>query len=90
MMRMIPMRANISEKTEGFRSFKKTLSPLSMPARDRIHAVSVVPMSEPNITPTVCGRSMMPELTNPTSMTVIADEDWMAIVITAPTARPLN
>ena len=90
MIRTIPIRAKISEKHEGLRSFKNILSPLSIPARDRIHAVSVVPISEPKITPTVCGSSMMPELTKPTSMTVIADDDWMAIVITAPTARPLN
>ena len=88
--RMIPIRAKISEKHEGFKSFKKILSPLSMPASDRIQAVRVVPISEPKITPTVWGRFMMPELTKPTSMTVIAEEDWMAIVIIAPTVRPLN
>ena len=75
MMRAIPIKAKMREKTEGLRSFRKMLSPLSIPARDKIHAVSVVPMSEPNITPTVWGRSMMPEFTKPTSMTVIAEDD---------------
>ena len=41
-------------------------------------------MFEPMITPTVCPSSMIPEFTRPTSMTVSADEDWIAIVITAP------
>ena len=52
-MRAIPISAKINEKHEGFKSFKNMLSPESMPARDKIHAVSVVPMSEPKITPTV-------------------------------------
>ena len=90
MIRMIPIRAKIREKQEGFRSLKIMLSPESMPARDKIHAVSVVPISEPKITPTVWGSSMMPELTKPTSITVMADEDCMAIVMMAPMVRPLN
>jgi len=90
MIRMMPIRAKIREKHEGFKSLRKILSPESMPARDKIHAVSVVPMSDPKITPTVWGSSIMPELTKPTSMTVIAEEDWMAIVMIAPIVRPLN
>ena len=58
-----------------------------IPERDRIQAVSVVPKSEPIITQTVCSISMMPELTRPTSITVSAEEDWMAIVTTAPSTR---
>ena len=90
MMRIMPISAKIKEKHEGFKSLRNILSPESIPARDKIHAVSVVPMSEPKITPTVWGSSMMPELTKPTSMTVMADEDCMAIVMIAPIVRPLN
>ena len=89
-MSIMPRSAKIREKQDGFKSLRNMLSPLSIPASDRIHAVSVVPISDPKMTPTVCDRSMMPELTKPTSMTVIADEDWMAIVISAPIVRPLN
>ena len=32
------------------------------------------------MTPTVWASSMMPEFTSPTSITVSADEDWIAIV----------
>lgn len=45
-------------------------------------------MFEPMMTPIVCPSCMIPELTRPTSMTVIADEDWMAMVMTAPSAMP--
>ncbi len=47
-------------------------------------------MLEPIITPTVWLSSIMPEFTRPTSITVMAEEDWMAMVITAPRARPLK
>ena len=33
---------------------------------------------------------MTPEFTRPTSMTVIADEDWMAMVMPAPKRRLLK
>ena len=69
---------------------RKILSLLLIPESERIHAVSVVPISEPKITPIVCPRSMMPELTKPTSITVIADDDWIAIVMIDPIANPLN
>ena len=51
-----------------------------------IQVVTVVPMFEPMMTPMVCENCMMPELTRPTSMTVMAEEDWMATVITRPSA----
>ena len=33
---------------------------------------------------------MTPELTSPTSMTVTAEEDWMATVMPVPSSRLLN
>ena len=57
--------------------------------RDSSHAVSVVPILEPIITPMVCRSSITPEFTRPTSITVIAEEDWMAMVIPAPSKRLL-
>ena len=48
---------------------------LSMPVRERIQAVSVVPMLEPMMTPMVWPISMTPEFTRPTSITVMAEED---------------
>ena len=46
---IIPMRASIGVNEEGFNSWIKTFS-LSMPARLKIHAVTVVPMLAPIIT----------------------------------------
>ena len=68
------MRAKIGEKFSGFSKEISRLSP-SIPAMLRIQAVRVVPMLEPIIRPTVWLSSMMPELTSPTSITVMADED---------------
>ena len=48
---------------------------LSMPARLRIHEVIVVPMFEPMIMGMACPSFMTPELTKPTTVTVVAEED---------------
>ena len=45
-------------------------------------------MLEPIMTGSVCAVASIPELTKPISMTVMADELWMAMVITAPRAMP--
>ena len=74
MMRMTPMRAMAGEKFSGFSRLIQTFS-LSRPVRDRIHAVRVVPMLEPMMTPMVWPSSMTPEFTRPTSITVTAEED---------------
>ena len=47
-------------------------------------------MLEPIITATVCESSIIPEFTRPTSITVMAEDDCMAMVITAPRARPFQ
>ena len=39
---------------------------------------------------TACCRVIRPELTNPTTMTVVADDDWMTAVIAAPTSTPFD
>ena len=84
-----PARATTGEKTSGLRS-RIQMTSLSMPDRERIQAVKVVPTLEPMMTPTVCPSSMMPEFTRPTSMTVTAEEDWMAMVMPAPSRRLLK
>ena len=49
-------------------------------------AVTVVPMWEPRIRPIAWTRVSKPALTKPTTMTVLAPEDWMTPVTTAPVA----
>ena len=89
MISRIPARAIRGEKFSGFSRFTKTFS-LSMPVRDRIHAVRVVPMLAPMMMPMVCLNSMTPEFTRPTSITVMAEEDWMAMVMPAPSSKLLK
>ena len=72
--RMMPTAANTGEKEEGFKICRKKLL-LSMPDRLRIQEVMVVPMLAPMIIPTACVSFIIPELTNPTTMTVVAEED---------------
>ena len=45
-------------------------------------------MLAPIIIHTAWRSVIMPELTKPTTMTVVADEDWMTAVMPAPTSTP--
>ena len=83
MVSITPTAARMGEKELGFKSFSSRLLP-SMPTRDSIQEVTVVPMLAPMMMPTACCKFIMPELTKPTTMTVVAEEDW----ITAVTIRP--
>ena len=61
-----------------------------MPERERIHAVSVVPIFAPKMTYSVWPNFMIPELTRPTSITVTAEEDCTAMVMAAPSSRLMS
>ena len=50
--------------------------------------VMVVPILAPMMIQTACFSVIMPELTKPTTMTVVAEEDWMTAVMPAPTRMP--
>ena len=70
---MIPMSPKIGVKDMGLSNFKIKLSP-EIPPRLRIHAVTVVPTFAPIMTLIACFNVMIPEFTNPTTITVVADE----------------
>ena len=89
MIIITPISAIIGEKDSGFSIRRKTLSP-SIPDKLRIQAVSVVPTFEPIRTPMVWLSSMIPEFTSPTSITVNAEEDCIAIVMPIPSKRLLK
>ena len=57
-----------------------------------IWPVTVVPMLAPMMMPMAWESCMMPELTRPTTMTVVPELDWMSSVMTAPraTARQVD
>ena len=84
-----PTAASTGVKVLGFKSCTSRLSPSRL-ARLRIHDVAVVPMLAPMMTPTACDSRMMPEFTNPTTITVVAEEDWMTAVTSAPSSTPFH
>ena len=69
-----PTIANICENDVGLSICTTKLLP-SIPVRLKIHEVMVVPTLAPMITPIACVSFMIPELTKPTTMTVVADDD---------------
>ena len=84
--RMIPMVPSSGARVEGFRTCTMKLSP-SRPLKERIHAVTTL---LPMMTPTACSKVIMPELTKPTTMTVVAEEDWITAVTAMPSRKPLG
>ena len=89
MISKMPTKAKASEKFSGFSRRIQKLSD-STPIRVRIHAVIVVPILEPMITAMLLPMDIMPELTRPTSITVTAEEDWIAAVTPIPKISPIN
>ena len=85
-IKIIPTNAIIGENDSGFKSLTKKFE-LSIPDKLKIHAVIVVPILEPIITPIACDNFIIPELTKPTSITVTADEDCIAAVTPAPNTK---
>ena len=55
-----------------------------------IQAVIVVPMFAPIITPIAWASDSRPALTKPTTITVVALEDWITAVIPNPVSTPLK
>ena len=74
MKRIMPTVPSRGARVVGLKICTSRLSPSSW-VRESSQAVTVVPMLEPIMTPMACCRVMMPELTKPTTMTVVAEED---------------
>ena len=70
----IPINAKIGAKEDGFKSCIKKFS-LSIPVRLKIQEVIVVPTLAPMIIPTAWDNFIIPELTKPTTITVVAEDD---------------
>ena len=62
--------------------------PPSMPESTSSQPVAVVPMLAPIMMPMALVSFMMPELTKPTTMTVVAEEDWITAVTSDPSRTP--
>ena len=83
------MSARTGVKDEGFKSLIQKL-PESMPPRLKSQAVTVVPTLAPMMTLMAWRSVIRPELTKPTTMTVVADELWMMAVMPRPVKNPAN
>ena len=53
-----------------------------------IQPVTEVPRMLPRMTATACEKRMSPELTKPTHMTEVAEEDWITAVTSVPSRIP--
>ena len=84
-----PMSARIGENDVGFNSCTKKF-PLSIPVRLKSQDVTVVPMLAPMMMPTAWVSFIIPEFTKPTTITVVADDDWITAVTAAPKPTALS
>ena len=83
----IPATATTAEMVAVENSDAQPPAP-SMLERQMIHPVTLVPMSAPRMTEIACLNFIMPELTNPTTITDVAADDWMTPVTPAPSSSP--
>ena len=88
-IKKMPIIASIGVKDVGLSSCIKMLSPC-IPVSDNSHDVIVVPILAPIITPIACDSRIIPEFTKPTTITVVADDDWITAVTKAPSMMALK
>ena len=84
------LREKIKGRATANRGKTKLLMFIWKPNIDIIHAVSVVPMFAPMMTEMACASVSRPALTKLTVMTVVAVDDWTALVTNAPVSNPVN
>ena len=60
------------------------------PSQETIHAVTVVPILAPMITLIAWASVSNPAFTKLTTITVVALDDWITVVIPKPVRTPLN
>ena len=90
--RIWPMCCNLARFTKTIRNTppKATTGASAPTSRAMSRPVTVVPTLAPIISHTAWLRVIIPALTKPTTMTVVAEEDWTAAVISAPTSTPMK
>lgn len=88
MRRMMPMTATMPVRVE-VDSRETQPEPPSREDRQMIQPVTLVPRIAPMTMPMACLTFMTPEFTKPTTMTDVAEEDWMMAVTPVPSRTPL-
>ena len=88
MRRMMPITATTPVRV-AVESRDTQPEPPSRADRQMIQPVTLVPRMAPMMMPMACLTFIMPELTKPTTMTEVAEEDWMMAVTPVPNRTPL-
>ena len=87
---IIPARATIPVSTAVLRS-EATLEPLPPRLlRQRTQPVTLVPSMAPSMIPMAWRTFIMPEFTKPTTITDVAEDDWITAVTTVPRSIALG
>ena len=79
-----------NKKPSNIKGIASTDMSALKPSHDTIHAVIVVPMLAPMITLIACVRVSSPALTKLTTITVVADDDWIIDVTPTPVRTPFR
>ena len=90
--RIWPMCCRFARLTKTIKNTPaKAITGASAPtSRAMSRPVTVVPTLAPMMSQTAWFSVIIPALTKPTTMTVVAEEDWTAAVISAPTRTPIK
>ena len=87
--RIMPITATTPVSTSVLSSCTTPLPP-SSEDRHRIHPVTLVPTMAPIMTPMACRTFIIPEFTKPTTITEVAEEDWITAVTPVPSRTPFS
>ena len=90
MLLRLPLPLKISGMPTASRGMAKAAMLILNPTAEIIHAVTVVPMLAPMMTPMDCARVISPAFTKLTTMTVVALDDWMSAVMRIPVSTPIT
>ncbi|MPM46642.1 hypothetical protein SDC9_93347 [bioreactor metagenome] len=88
--RVLLFLLNIIGAAKAIETRAKMVISTLKPKRATIHPVKVVPMFAPRITPMAWVRPISPAFTKLTTMTVVAEELWMMMVMSMPVMMETN
>lgn len=88
-LNIIPMTPIIAARTSVERRLTQPAPPL-ISERHKIQPVTDVPIIAPIIIPIACFILIIPALTNPTTITEVADDDCIIAVTPVPRSTPLR
>ena len=83
-------RAATALRDSVLRSSRAEDAPSESSDRQMIQPVMLVPMTAPMMIAMAWRSFIMAELTKPTTMTLVAEEDWITAVTPVPSKMPLS